>query len=97
MDALSIFLKFVREAAEASGAPPDALQDALIAAEQRARSTLGGAFHHISRLPATTTKARVIELAGQGLPNGVISERLGISDRYVRRIVSQLRVITPDQ
>ena len=96
MDALAIFLKLVREAIEASGAPPDTLQDALVSAEQRARSTLGGHMHHISRTAFVTTKARVIELAGEGLPNAIISERLGISDRYVRRIVSQLRIVSPE-
>lgn len=96
MDALAIFLKLVREAIEASGAPPDCLQDALASAEQRARSTLGGHMHHISRVASVTTKARVIELAVEGLPNAVISERLGISDRYVRRIVSQLRIVNPE-
>ncbi|KQY83663.1 helix-turn-helix domain-containing protein [Pelomonas sp. Root1444] len=97
MDALAIFLKLVREAIEASGAPADTLHDALANAEQRARSTLGGSMHHISRVPAISTKARVIELAQQNLPNAVISERLGISDRYVRRIVSQLRIVSPEQ
>ena len=92
MDALAIFLKLVREAFEQSGAAPDTVHAALAEAEQRARSTLGGSFHHISRVPAVSTKARVIELAQEGLPNAVISERLGISDRYVRRIVSQLRI-----
>jgi DNA-binding IscR family transcriptional regulator len=28
------------------------------------------------------------------VPNAAISERLGVSDRYVRRIVSQLRRLT---
>ena len=96
MDALAIFLKLVREAIEASGAPPGSMQDALAAAEQKARASLGGHMHHISRVPAVSTKARVIELAVEGLPNAVISERLGISDRYVRRIVSQLRIVTPE-
>jgi hypothetical protein len=93
MDALAIFLRLVREAIEDSGAPPDAFHAALAEAEQRARASLGGSFHHISRVPPITTKARVIELAQEGLPNAVISERLGISDRYVRRIVSQLRTV----
>lgn len=91
MDALTIVLKLVREAAEAKGLPPAGVHEALAAAEARARAALGGGMHHFSRAPATNTKARVIALAEQGLPNAVISERLGISDRYVRRIVSQLR------
>jgi methylphosphotriester-DNA--protein-cysteine methyltransferase len=97
MDALAIFLKLVREAVEASGAPPDAFQEALISAEARARSALGGSHHHISRWPAVSTKARVIELAQQKLPNAVIAERLGVTDRYVRRIVSQLRIVSHDR
>lgn len=96
MDALAIFLRMVREAIEASGAPPDQLQEWLATAEVRARSTLGGAHHHISRWPAVSTKARVIELAQQKLPNAVIAERLGVTDRYVRRIVSQLRIVSLD-
>ncbi len=93
MDALTVFLKLVRDAFEQAGAPPEAVQAALAEAEARARATLGGASHHISRWSAVSTKARVIELVGQGVPNAVISERLGISDRYVRRIVSQLRIV----
>lgn len=96
MDALAIILKLVSDAIEASGAPPDALQDALSHAEARARSTLGGSMHHISRVPAVTTKARVIELAEKGLPNAVISERLGITPRHVRRIINQLRIVSAD-
>lgn len=93
MDALSIFLKLVREAFEQAGASPDAVQAALAEAETRARASLGGTQHHISRWPAVSTKARVIELAEQGLPNTVISERLGITKRHVRRIISQLRIV----
>ena len=97
MDALAIFLKLVAEAIEASGAPPGSMRDALASAEQKARSSLGGHMHHISRVASVSTKARVIELAVEGLPNAVISERLGISDRYVRRIVSQLRFLSPTE
>lgn len=91
MDALAIILCQVRKAIEASGVPPDPLQDALIEAERVCRGALGGGMHHISRAPSASTKARIIELAAQGLPNGTISERLGVTDRYVRRIVSQVR------
>lgn len=97
MDALAIFLKLVREAMEQTGAPPDAVQEALTVAEARARSSLGGGHHHISRWPAVSTKARVVELVGQGLPNALISERLGITPRHVRRIISQLRIVRPDE
>lgn len=97
MDALTIFLKLAREAFEQAGAPPEAVHAALAEAEARARAALGGGHHHISRWPAVSTKARIVELAGQGVPNAVISERLGVSGRYVRRIVSQLRIVAADQ
>jgi DNA-binding NarL/FixJ family response regulator len=96
MDALAIILRIVRETIEASGVPPDPVQTALVEAERRARGSLGGHFHHISRVPDLPTKARIVELAEQGLPNALISERLNVSDRYVRRVVSQLRLIRPD-
>lgn len=93
MDALAIILRQVRAAIEASGVPPAPLQGALQEAERLCRSSLGGAFHHISRVPGPSTKARIIELAEQRLDNATIAQRLGVSDRYVRRIVSQLRRI----
>lgn len=92
MDALSIILHQVRKAIEATGAAPDPLQDALVEAERVCRRSLGGGMHPISRVPSATTKARIIELAVQGLPNATISQRLGVTDRYVRRIVSDLRI-----
>lgn len=97
MDALTIFLKLAREAFEQAGAPPEAVHAALAEAEARARAALGGGHHHISRWPAVSTKARVVELVGQGLPNALISERLGITPRHVRRIISQLRIVRPDE
>ncbi|MCV2423398.1 helix-turn-helix domain-containing protein [Paucibacter sp. DJ4R-1] len=92
MDALSLILRHVRLAIEAAGVPPDPLQDALDAAERACRTSLGGSFHPISRAPSASTKARIIELACQQLDNATIAHRLGVSDRYVRRIVSQLRI-----
>lgn len=92
MDALALILRQVRLAIEATGAAPDPLQDALDAAERNCRASLGGSFHHISRAPSASTKARIIELAAQQLDNATIAQRLGVSDRYVRRIVSQLRI-----
>lgn len=92
MDALALILRQVRLAIEATGVPPDPLQHALAEAERACRSSLGGAFHHISRAPSATTKARIIELAAQQLDNATIAQRLGVSDRYVRRVVSQLRI-----
>lgn len=93
MDALSIILRVVRETIEGSGAPPDALQDSIEAAERRLRSSLGGALHHISRAPASSAKARIVELVEQdpALTPAQIRERLGVSDRYVRKIFEQLR------
>jgi hypothetical protein len=96
MDALAIILSIVRQAIESTGAPPDRFQDALHEAERLTRSSLGGSFHHISRVPSPTTKARIIELAAQQLDNATIARRLGVTDRYVRRIVSQLRPVQPD-
>lgn len=92
MDALAIILRTVSQIVESkAGQPADGLQSSLDEAERQLRASLGGGFHHISRLPEVPTKARIVALAEQGLPNTTISERLGVSDRYVRRIVSQLR------
>lgn len=89
MDVLTLILRTVRATIEGTGAPPDALQDALDDAERRLRGSLGGGQHHISRIPST--KARIVELADQGLTPQQISERLGVTDRYVRKVVSLLR------
>lgn len=91
MDILTIILRTVREAIQATGAPPDPLQAALEDAERRLRSSVGGAMHHISRAPQITTKVRVVQLAESGLAASQISERLGISDRHVRRVLQTLR------
>lgn len=91
MDILTIILRTVRETIQASGAPPDALQSALEDAERSLRSSLGGNMHHISRAPHVSTKARVVQLADSGLAATQISERLGISDRHVRRVLQSLR------
>lgn len=91
MDALSVILRAVRDAIEASGAPPDALQDRLHDAERALRGRLGGGMHYINRVQPVPTKVRVIELAEQGLSSTQIAERLGISDRWARKVVSLLR------
>lgn len=91
MDVLVIILRTVREAIQATGAPPDPLQAALEAAERSLRSSLGGALHHISRAPHTSTKARIEQLDAAGLAPAQIADRLGISDRYVRKVRQQLR------
>ena len=91
MDALALILRAVREAIEASGAPPDALQDHLQEAERVLRGRLGGGVHYIHRVQHVSTKQRVIELAEQGLSSTQIAERLGISDRWARKVVSLLR------
>lgn len=91
MDALSVILRAVRDAIEASGAPPDALQDRLHDAERALRGRLGGGMHYINRVQSVPTKVRVIELAEQGLSSTQIAERLGISDRWARKVVSLLR------
>lgn len=89
MDVLAIILRTVRTTIETTGTPPDGLQDMLDQAERTLRSTIGGAQHHISRLPST--KARIIHLSGEGLTPQQISQRLGVSDRYVRKVTSLLR------
>lgn len=92
MDALTIILRHVRETIEATGVPPDALQQALAEAEARTRRSLGGQAHHISRLPQVPTKARIVELASEQLTPQQISQRLGVTDRYVRKVIEQLRL-----
>ena len=89
MDVLTLFVRTVREAIRATGAPPDALQDALDNAETQLRRSVGGGLHHISRVPPI--KARVAKLAESGLGTAQISEQLGISDRHVRRVLQMLR------
>lgn len=90
MDVLTLILRTVRQTIEASGAPPDALQDWLADAECSVRRSFGGSSHHISRLPHVPTKARIIDLADEGLTTQQISERLAVSPQYVRRILSQI-------
>lgn len=93
MDVLSIILRTVLDTIQASGAPPDQVQHMLSEAERRLRSSLGGTCHHISRAPPpASTKARIAELSATGLRAQQISQRLGVSDRYVRRVVSMLRI-----
>lgn len=91
MDALSLILRLVRQQIEATGVPPDRLQDALSEAERLSRSSLGGSMHHISRAPSVAAKARIIDLATQGLSATQVSERLGVSPQWVRRVYRQLR------
>jgi Homeodomain-like domain len=92
MDALTLIIRIVRQQIEASGVPPDALQSALSEAERLSRSSLGGSMHHISRAPHVPVKARIIDLSAAGLSATQVSERLGVSDRYVRRVLQHLRV-----
>ena len=91
MDALAIILRFVREQVAVTGVPPDALQDALAKAEHRARRTLGGSHHHISRVPDLPTKARIIDLYGTGVTAQQAAERLSVTDRYVQKVWQQIR------
>mgnify|MGYP000437960074 CR=1 FL=1 len=92
MDVLTIILRTIRQQIEATGVPPDSLQDALSEAERLTRSSLGGAMHHISRVAQVPVKARIIDLSAAGLSATQVSERLGVSDRYVRRVLQHLRV-----
>lgn len=89
MDVLAIILRTVRTTIETAGAPPDGLQTLLDQAERSLRSSIGGQHHHISRLPST--KSRILTLAEEGLTPQQISQRLGVSDRYVRKVASMLR------
>lgn len=91
MDALVVILRIVREHIEAIGVPPDALQNALAEAEYTLRRNLGGAVHHISRVQQVPTKARIVELADEGLSHRKIAERLGVTDRWVRKVLSEFR------
>lgn len=91
MDALSLILRMVRQQIEATGVPPDSLQAALSEAERLSRSSLGGAAHHISRAPNLAAKARIIDLAAQGLSAAQVSERLGVTPQWVRRVYRQIR------
>lgn len=94
MDVLTIILRTVREAIHATGAPPDPLQTALEEAERLLRRRVGGTMHHISRSPEAPTKSQIIDLAADLTPQQ-IAGRLGVSDRYVRRVLQQLRDIKP--
>ena len=91
MDVLSLIIRTVRQQIEATGVPPDSLQAALSEAERITRSSLGGAAHHISRAPSLAAKARIIDLAAQGLSTAQVSERLGVSPQWVRRVYRQIR------
>lgn len=88
LDALSIMLRIVRECIESTGVPPDTIQDALLEAEHRSRRALGGAVHHVSRLPST--KSRILDLAAAGLTPQQIGERLSVTARYVRKVINEL-------
>jgi hypothetical protein len=90
MDTLTLILRTVRAQIEATGVPPDRLQDALGAAERKLRAGLGGGVHLISRTPELPTAERVAQLAPV-LTTRQISERLGISERHARRVITQLR------
>ena len=92
MDILTLIIRTVRQQIEATGVPPDRLQDALSEAERLTRSSLGGAMHHINRVAHVPVKARIIDLSAAGLSATQVSERLGVSDRYVRRVLQHLRV-----
>lgn len=91
MDALTLILRTVRQQIEATGVPPDRLQDALSEAERLSRSSLGGAMHHISRVPNVAAKARIIDLLAGGISPPTVSERLGVSESYVYRVLRTLR------
>jgi hypothetical protein len=91
MDILTIILSAVRRNIESTGVPPDALQDALATVDRQMRSSLGGAQHHISRLPQMPAKSRIIELANTGLPAAEIGERLQVHPQYVRRVLRMIR------
>lgn len=91
MDVLTQILRTVRESIEATGVPPDQLQDALSQAEARLRRSVGGGLHHISRAPPLLAKQRVAELAAQGLEPSAIRERLGVSRQYVYVVLKTLR------
>jgi len=91
MDILSLILRTVRLHIEATGVPPDPLQEALADAEHALRGSLGGAAHHISRLPYVPTKARILELAAAGLTTSQIAERLDVTRRYVNLVLQQAR------
>jgi DNA-binding NarL/FixJ family response regulator len=91
VDVLALILRVVREHIEATGVQPDALQNALYDAEHSLRRSVGGAVHHISRVQYVPTKARILELSESGLTNRQIAERLGVSDRWVRKVVYELR------
>lgn len=104
MDLFTIILRLMVRNIRAMQVPPDALQDALAGNDERlkeviceavlseeipVRRSFGGSQHHISRIPST--KARIVELAEAGLTPQQISERLGVTDRYVRKVVSLMR------
>jgi len=91
MDAVTLILSIVRQAIEASGAPPDALQDVMARAEIRARERLGGGEHYIRRVQDLPAKTQVLNLLESGVQPQQIVERLGLSKGYVYRVCKQMR------
>lgn len=94
-DILCLVLRVVRESIEATGAPPDGLQDALACAEDRLRRSIGGSVHTIARVPPQLLKQRIIELAGSGLNPAQIRDRIGVSEGYMYRILRTVRQAEP--
>jgi len=88
MDALIIILRAVRESIQASGVPPDALQDALTQAERRCRAMLGGGLHPISRMPPESLKSRIIGHAQAGRAVAEIVAITGADESYVHRVLA---------
>ena len=89
MDIVEGFLRVVREQIQSLGVPPDALQEALLNIEYTLHRSWGGGTHYVPRLPST--KARIFDLDASGLTAKQISERLGVTDRYVRKVLELRR------
>lgn len=89
MGIVELILHITRKRIEALGVPPDALQDALAEIEESVRRSCAGGPHYISRLPST--KARILDHAELGLTPQQIAQRLGVTDRYVRRVLEAVR------
>ncbi|MDP4300357.1 helix-turn-helix domain-containing protein [Leptothrix discophora] len=91
MDALTIILRTLQRELERRASPIDGLDEAIAQTDRAVRGAMGGALHLISRIPEPTKAERIAQLAATHTTRQ-IAERVGVSDRHVRRVISRLRL-----